>query len=227
MSIMDDPTEIFKNCVEKEKHLHTLRQNPKINCNEIALTAEILRNSYRKIILASPNFPKLHNKDIQGSLWKQGFYKRIEEFRSSIQKTIHIIEGNVDTTVILQEKAKIHLIKLSSSFFNFLTDSLQFYQDFFLELEIQYSTSSTELKEYILSHLHRISLYMGDLARYKELYSENKTKEYSIAIKYYQRAAELVPSSGNPQNQLAVLAIYSKAEINAVYHYCRVSKFYS
>ena len=211
--------ELLKGCIEKEKQLTILRQNAKGNSEEIASTLEAIRNDYRKVLISAPQLPSSLGKDIHGMLWKQGFYKQIEDFRKSIQKTIQIIEGNPDTTVIMQEKGKIHLLRLSSALYKFLSDSLQFYQDFYSQLESRYVTS--EIKEEILKSMHRCLLYMGDLARYKELYSENKRKEYSVAAKYYQRAATLIPASGNPQNQLAVLAIYSKIDIDAVYHYCR------
>jgi hypothetical protein len=64
-------------------------------------------------------------------------------------------------------------------------------------------------------------LSLGDLARYKESVSEGKEKDYDVAYRYYERAAFLVPTSGNPQNQLAVLATYGQSELVAVYHYCR------
>lgn len=41
------------------------------------------------------------------------------------------------------------------------------------------------------------------------------------AAAYYKQAARLVCSSGNPYNQLAVLAYYTGDELRAVYYYAR------
>ena len=215
---MPDPSEIFKKCTELDKLISVLRENAKSNSQEISAKLSVLRSNFREILIEYPPFSSSIGKDIHGILWKQGFYKQIDDFRKSIQKTIQIIEGNDDATAIIK-KAKMHLLRLSSALFSYLNDSSLFYQDFLKSLESKYLT--LECKEEIVRSMHRCLLYLGDLARYKELYSESKFKEYSESVKYYQRAAALTPFSGNPQNQLAVLAIYCKLELDAVYHYCR------
>lgn len=229
---MSDANEIFRNCVEKEKALTLLRENPKINGAEISANLNSIRYDYRKILLDFPQFSFQHNKDVHGLLWKQGFYKQIEEFRRSIQKTMQIVEGGADSGIIMQEKAKIHLLRLSSAMHKFLTDSATFYQDFMIQLESQYKLSESKVE--VLRSMYRCLLYLGDLARYvmgnngtnrtsnfliyyinnfiffttssvfryKELYSENKQKEYTEAAKYYEKAAVLMSSAGNPQNQV-------------------------
>lgn len=62
---------------------------------------------------------------------------------------------------------------------------------------------------------------LGDLERYKELYSMKEDKDYRESLKFYEKAALLMPDIGNAHNQLAVLATYSEAESTALYHYCR------
>ena len=104
-----------------------------------------------------------------------------------------------------------------------------FYQEMMLQLEARAKavklsgdpdTASLEI-ESIFRCIHRCLLYLGDLARYMELYSDSETKDFSNAEKYYERAAIQEPSSGNAQNQMAVLATYSDSECTAVYRYCR------
>jgi protein SMG6 len=62
---------------------------------------------------------------------------------------------------------------------------------------------------------------LGDLARYRELHSQKSKKNYGRAEGFYHEALAVVPSYGNPHNQLAVLATYTEAWCVAVYRYCR------
>jgi hypothetical protein len=52
---------------------------------------------------------------------------------------------------------------------------------------------------------HRCLIYLGDLARYKELHSDGKAKDWAIVANYYLQAAALWPASGNPHNQVSIL----------------------
>ncbi len=38
---------------------------------------------------------------------------------------------------------------------------------------------------------------------------------------YYRQSLQLIPDSGNPHNQLAVLATYTDDDFEAIYHYFR------
>lgn len=69
--------------------------------------------------------------------------------------------------------------------------------------------------------LHRCFIFLGDLARYRELHNQKAKKNFAAAESYYHKALELIPDNGNPHNQLAVLATYVEAETVAVYRYCR------
>lgn len=53
------------------------------------------------------------------------------------------------------------------------------------------------------------------------MHSESTRKDWSQAEKWYYQAIDVLPTSGNPHNQLAVLATYTEAECVAVYRYCR------
>lgn len=69
--------------------------------------------------------------------------------------------------------------------------------------------------------LHRCFVFLGDLARYRELHSQKAKKNFAAAESFYHKALEVIPENGNPHNQLAVLATYVEAETVAVYRYCR------
>lgn len=87
---------------------------------------------------------------------------------------------------------------------------------------------------------HKTLICFGDLARYRELYSDkvsqatkNKQaakpglkdiateKTFARAYEAYHQARLLIPDDGNPSNQLAVLAGYQSDQLSCVYHYYR------
>lgn len=62
-------------------------------------------------------------------------------------------------------------------------------------------------------------IYLGDLSRYREF--GRTTKNYGPAIGYYTLAKELLPTSGNSHNQLAVMAMDEGSLLSALYHLYR------
>lgn len=65
----------------------------------------------------------------------------------------------------------------------------------------------------------KILICLGDLYRYKSKIINSN--DYSDACKFYQRAQSLIPSNGIPYNQLAILAIYSRKKLDAIYYHMR------
>lgn len=106
-----------------------------------------IRHDYKDLILEHPKFAAASPKDIDAMLWKQCFYKQIEEFRRSIRKTMQVIEGDGrELNFIVSDKAKQHLGRLTSAFSRFLLDSSVFYQDI--------------LKQVYLRQLNKICIVM-------------------------------------------------------------------
>lgn len=107
-------------------------------------------------------------------------------------------------------------------------------------------TSIKEIHSHAILLCHKTLICFGDLARYRELYTEtkpvpaaqpkprggklnpaaieaasSKEKSFARAFEAYHQARLLVPDDGNPSNQLAVLAGYQKDELSTIYHYYR------
>ncbi len=101
-------------------------------------------------------------------------------------------------------------------------------------------------KEKKLLFIHKCLISLGDLSRYREQFSESggrpkagtesgpparsgsrrhgggassRTRDYSRASECYKQAKALIPSEGNPSNQLAILALYGGDNFNALMHY--------
>lgn len=105
-----------------------------------------------------------------------------------------------------------------------------------------YLAGNKEIHEQAILLCHKTLICFGDIARYKELFSENKAqnqpkprggklapkpagvskeKTWARAYEAYHQARLLVPDDGNPSNQLAVLSGYQHDDLSTIYHYYR------
>lgn len=100
-----------------------------------------------------------------------------------------------------------------------------------------------QIRESAIILCHKTLICFGDLARYRELYSDKsgpsnsngkakgasklgskeaaKEKTFARAYEAYHQARLLLPDDGNPSNQLAVLAGYQGDQLSCIYHYYR------
>lgn len=93
-------------------------------------------------------------------------------------------------------------------------------------------------RENRLLHLSKCLISLGDLARYKAQARDpgpkpvsarglpNRTqpaanRDYSVASEFYRHAHLLLPTDGNPSNQLAILSMYAENHFDATLHYYR------
>lgn len=231
----------FNQVIELEKQLRALIESKgPLGVNVRDLRCKI-RDSYEAIILEDHDFAESH--DVEQALWRL-HYKQIEEFRTRLRKSMAATTATSSGPTIPMPGAKnitrsepVH--KVLASFKSFLSEAKGFYhelilklrakhglpQDFFSTEEINCSNnqkSAADLKRCQLS-CHRCLIYLGDLARYKELHgdADGQNHDWSVAANYYLKAVSFWPASGNPHNQLAVLATYVGDELLAVYRYFR------
>ncbi|CAH8365328.1 unnamed protein product [Eruca vesicaria subsp. sativa] len=194
-----------------------------------------IRENYEAIVLEDHTFSEEHN--IEFTLW-QLHYKRIEDFRSHI--TALVAPGN--SSVAQNSKGPSRLDRaanLKLQFRTFLSEATGFYHEMTLKIRAKYGLplgyfqdsqnlaekdgkKLAEVQKGLVS-CHRCLIYLGDLARYKGLYGEgdSKNREHAAASSYYLQAASLLPGSGNPHHQLAIIASYSEDEFAATYRYFR------
>lgn len=216
-----DEWRLFKFIMEREQKIKALKEeDPKRNASKIAAMSGELRVDYRKLIVYHTHFIFKEKKDADTQMWKNCFYKQIEDFRRSIRKNTAELATFADSDMRI-EKQRYYLVQLTSALLTFLSDSTVFYQDMMLELEMRIQQMVDSDVDIMIKCVYRCLLFLGDLARYREMYSENANKNFVEAERYYERAALMFSNSGNAQNQLAVLATYSDAEFVAIYHYCR------
>ncbi|KAJ7513837.1 hypothetical protein O6H91_23G016400 [Diphasiastrum complanatum] len=232
----------YNQALELENQLRVLIQSKGPFDTNVRTLQSNIRESYEAIILEDHEFSELH--DVEQALWRL-HYKRIEEFRARIRKTIMAGAATSPAPPVPSAGSRVAqrkepLRKLHAFFKSFLSEATGFYHDLIMKIRGKYGISqeyasfqgelhwpldekgSAELKRCQLS-CHRCLIFLGDLARYKELHSEGggRSHDWSVATGYYLKAASLWPSSGNPHNQLAVLATYVGDELLAVHQYFR------
>nr|XP_043609644.1 protein SMG7-like [Erigeron canadensis] len=187
-----------------------------------------MRDNYESFLLDDHELSEQH--EIECALWNL-HYKRIEEFRGHYNTAQASAKGPL-------RSGPNGITKIRSQFNTFLSDATRFYHDLMVKIRGKYGLSldymlddsqnnidgnkSIDVKKGLMS-CHQCFIYLGDLARYKGLYGEgdSKSREFAAASNYYKQAATLWPSSGNPHNQLAILASYSGDELLSIYHYFR------
>ena len=179
-----------------------------------------LREYYEAIILEK--FEYAYDQDLEVQLWKNCFYKVIEDFRKRIRKS----SGKTGSDEV---------VKICELFYSFLCMASKFYEELNSKLQNKYSLlldgtvdisfidldqSSVQFKAYV--SCHRSLIYMGDLYRYhRDLYGHPNQKDWILASIYYSKALYLYSDNGNPHNQMAVLATYAEEDIKALYRYYR------
>ena len=78
---------------------------------------------------------------------------------------------------------------------------------------------SQEVKTWAQNSIHRILIYMGDLARY--LFDLNVTGYKELAIRFYDLALIWNPEIGMPFNQLGTLSESNNYGLDSAYYYMR------
>ncbi|KAL9267217.1 Nonsense-mediated mRNA decay factor SMG7-like protein [Drosera capensis] len=197
-----------------------------------------IRENHEAIILEDHDFSEKHA--VEYGLW-QLHYRRIEEFRALFAASQASGKATAYSRGRNYSQAD-RVMKIRVQFKNFLSEATGFYHELIVKICSKYGFPLAQLSGDLESHVisggdgakssqiykglvscHRCLIYLGDLARYKVLYGENgsRNRDFTAASRYYLQAASLLPSSGNPHNQLAILASYSGDDLATIYRYVR------
>ncbi|KAK6305739.1 hypothetical protein J4Q44_G00245190 [Coregonus suidteri] len=177
------------------------------------LRADLL-TLYERVILTDIEFSDSQNLD--QALWKNVFYQVIERFRQLLKDPSGDSAPHI-TTMLLT------LLDEGAVFFDALLQKLQMVFQFKLE---DYMDSMAirprplrKTVKYALISAQRCLICQGDIARYREQASDSAN--YGKARSWYLKAQQIAPKNGRPYNQLALLAVYTKRKLDAVYYYMR------
>ncbi|KAM4546176.1 telomerase-binding protein EST1A [Fundulus diaphanus] len=177
------------------------------------LRADLL-GLYERIILTDIEFSDSQNVD--QALWKNVFYQVIESFRQLLKDPSC---DNIDDI----RNMLLTLLDEGALFFDALLQKLQAVYQFTLEDYMDGMAIRTrplrKTVKYALISAQRCMICQGDIARYRE--QATNSANYGKARSWYLKAQQIAPKNGRPYNQLALLAVYTKRKLDAVYYYMR------
>ncbi|XP_052900031.1 telomerase-binding protein EST1A [Anopheles moucheti] len=154
--------------------------------------------------------------NLEHHFWKLLFYGIIEQLRKMLTET-----QDEQQKQFLQERA-LEVVEGGTKYFEQLLALLEREYRFNLEQFIgANAASSVKGLRYGLALVssQKIFLFLGDLARYRERITQGQN--YRKATQWYVKAQQILPKNARPYNQLALLSVYAKRKIDAVYFYMR------
>ncbi|XP_071195894.1 telomerase-binding protein EST1A isoform X2 [Salvelinus alpinus] len=201
----------------QELQLSNLLSRDRLSADGLDRMAQLradLLTLYERVILTDIEFSDSQNLD--QALWKNVFYQVIEHFRQLLK------DPSGDSALRITPML-LTLLDEGTVFFDALLQKLQTVFQFKLEdymdgMAIRARPLRKTVK-YALISAQRCLICQGDIARYREQASDSAN--YGKARSWYLKAQQIAPKNGRPYNQLALLAVYTKRKLDAVYYYMR------
>uniref|UniRef100_A0A8C4IG24 Telomerase-binding protein EST1A n=2 Tax=Dicentrarchus labrax TaxID=13489 RepID=A0A8C4IG24_DICLA len=201
----------------QELQLSNLLSRDRVSADGLDRMAQLradLLGLYEQVILTDIELSDSQNMD--QALWKNVFYQVIEHFRQLLK------DPTSDNTPHIRNML-LTLLDEGALFFDALLQKLQTVYQFKLEdymdgMAIRARPLRKTVK-YALISAQRCMICQGDIARYREQASDSAN--YGKARSWYLKAQQIAPKNGRPYNQLALLAVYTKRKLDAVYYYMR------
>lgn len=181
--------------------------------NRIQMNRKFFQNSLRTMLANDLRFCQTEN--VEQHVWKIAFHNVIEALRKA---TTEEPEAKEEYRSLL-----FNVIDDGTAYFEMLLETLQeahkFNLETFLEPQPYPLLSGLGYVGLAIISCQKILIFLGDLARYREMTSE--TSNYGKAKSWYTKANLINPKNGRPYNQLAILALYARRKLDAVYLYMR------
>ncbi|KAL2097853.1 hypothetical protein ACEWY4_007060 [Coilia grayii] len=189
----------------------------KLGAAEVWTSRQALQDLYQKMLVTDLEYAL--DKKVEQDLWNHAFKNQITTLQSQAKNRANPNRSEVQANLSL-------FLEAASGFYTQLLQELCTVFNVDLPCRVkssqlgiisnkQSSTSSIVKPQpsscsYICQHC---LVHLGDIARYR-----NQTSQ---AESYYRHAAQLVPSNGQPYNQLAILASSKGDHLTTIFYYCR------
>ncbi|XP_055709469.1 telomerase-binding protein EST1A isoform X2 [Phlebotomus papatasi] len=209
--------DLIDNLVQTDQQIQELLVNGVLfrEWDTFTLNRRCLKQLLEQFLIRELKFCQQYN--VEQHIWKLLYYNTIEMLRK-----LHAEDTTEDGRAFYKAKC-LELIDEGSGFFEKLLKTLEqkynFHVDNFVGVNAGSMARGLKMIGLALVSAQKLLLFMGDLARYREQILE--TSGYGKARQWYMKAQQILPSNGRPYNQLAVLSIYSKRKVDAVYYYMR------
>ncbi|KAG8223919.1 hypothetical protein J437_LFUL003726, partial [Ladona fulva] len=206
---------------------------------QVTQLRQLLQWCLRNLLAHDLKFCEAEN--VESHVWKVAFYNIVEPLRKELSAPVipspsdpTPSDASEDGQRERRERAARNkeflrktVLGVIEEWTEYLESLLQFIQHthkFSLETWLDPSSGHPPTKGLgfvglALISAQKILIFLGDLARYKE--QVNETTNYGKARQWYLKAQLVNPKNGKPYNQLAILAIYARRKLDAVYYYMR------
>ncbi|NP_001086379.1 SMG7 nonsense mediated mRNA decay factor L homeolog [Xenopus laevis] len=184
---------------------------------EVWTSRQALQDLYQKMLVTDLEYAL--DKKVEQDLWNHAFKNQITTLqgqaknranpnRSEVQANLSLFleAASGFYTQLLQELCTVFNVDLPCRVKSSQLGIISIKQMFSGTVVKPQSSSCAYICQHCLVHL-------GDIARYR-----NQTSQ---AESYYRHAAQLVPSNGQPYNQLAILASSKGDHLTTIFYYCR------
>ncbi|XP_045542788.1 uncharacterized protein LOC106720366 [Papilio machaon] len=182
--------------------------------HDVIETRKFLQNALQSLLMSDLKYCQSDN--IEHQFWKMLYYNFLEVLRKSIPQ----VPPEVKPDVI---KLINTIIEEGNVFFENLVQTLEktykFNTDDYLNDNHVLPPKGLGYVGLALISVQKLYVFLGDLARYKE--QVNETNNFAKSKFWYTKAQQINPKNGRPYNQLALLAIYARRKLDAVYYYMR------
>ncbi|XP_064416004.1 nonsense-mediated mRNA decay factor SMG7 isoform X2 [Latimeria chalumnae] len=189
----------------------------KLGPAEVWTSRQALQDLYQKMLVTDLEYAL--DKKVEQDLWNHAFKNQITTLQGQAKNRANPNRSEVQANLAL-------FLEAASGFYTQLLQELCTVFNVDLPCRVKSSqlgiisnkqtNTSTIVKpqpsscSYICQHC---LVHLGDIARYR-----NQTSQ---AESYYRHAAQLVPSNGQPYNQLAILASSKGDHLTTIFYYCR------
>uniref|UniRef100_A0A4W6CH11 Nonsense-mediated mRNA decay factor n=1 Tax=Lates calcarifer TaxID=8187 RepID=A0A4W6CH11_LATCA len=197
-----------------DRHFEQLKP---LGAAEVWTSRQALQDLYQKMLVTDLEYAL--DKKVEQDLWNHAFKNQITTLQSQAKNRANPNRSEVQANLSL-------FLEAASGFYTQLLQELCTVFNVDLPCRVkssqlgiisnkQSSTSAIVTPQpsscsYICQHC---LVHLGDIARYR-----NQTSQ---AESYYRHAAQLVPSNGQPYNQLAILASSKGDHLTTIFYYCR------
>ncbi|XP_075689232.1 nonsense-mediated mRNA decay factor SMG7 isoform X3 [Rhinoderma darwinii] len=184
---------------------------------EVWTSRQALQDLYQKMLVTDLEYAL--DKKVEQDLWNHAFKNQITTLqgqaknrtnpnRSEVQANLSLFleAASGFYTQLLQELCTVFNVDLPCRVKSSQLGIISNKQMHCGSVVKPQSSSCSYICQHCLVHL-------GDIARYR-----NQTSQ---AESYYRHAAQLVPSNGQPYNQLAILASSKGDHLTTIFYYCR------
>uniref|UniRef100_A0A8C7ID09 Nonsense-mediated mRNA decay factor n=1 Tax=Oncorhynchus kisutch TaxID=8019 RepID=A0A8C7ID09_ONCKI len=209
---------LFSTCLpEGVPIMSSFPLDSKLGAAEVWTSRQALQDLYQKMLVTDLEYAL--DKKVEQDLWNHAFKNQITTLQSQAKNRANPNRSEVQANLSL-------FLEAASGFYTQLLQELCTVFNVDLPCRVKSSqlgiisnkltNPSTIVKpqpsscSYICQHC---LVHLGDIARYR-----NQTSQ---AESYYRHAAQLVPSNGQPYNQLAILASSKGDHLTTIFYYCR------